>query len=329
MIFEKADKQHIPLIQTAFDAMREDRRQRFVDYLAEPGIADFHCDRLIQSIEDGKANFDLAIKEERLEAILGIQFSPFHTYHYGIPYYKIQPGYWFNTEYKRTAEIAKAFKQQFNQSEDAVYTTRVSADESNITYALCEQGFRPVGTSVRMVLRDQEIKNQIDRLHERQYDNFQLRNARPDDVEALKRIGGNDHAYSHFFHEARFPQAKTQELFAIWTQKSVEGMADAVIVIEQNGEIAGFCSLLSNKALLSYVNVVIGVIDFIVIDSRFQGKGLGSLLLGAALEWFQGKVNRIELRTMAENVKAVRFYQTHGFRLLSADQHLHYWIPSP
>ena len=329
MIFENAGKQHIPLIQSAFEAMRKDRRNRFVDYLAEPGVTDFHRDRLVRSIEGSKANFDVILNKDRIEAILGIQFSPFHSEHYGVSYYKIQPGFWFTNEFNDVLKIAKKFTQQFDHSEEAVYATRVDADESNITYALCKQDFRPVGTSVRMVLRDQEIKNQIDRLHERQYDYLQIRDAKPQDIEALKRIGGNDHAYSHFFHEARFPQAKTQELFAIWTQKSVEGMADAVIVIEQNGEIAGFCSLLSNNALLSYVNLTIGVIDFIVIDSRFQGQGLGSLLLGAALEWFQGKVNRIELRTMAENVKAVRFYQTHGFRLLSADQHLHYWTKSP
>ncbi|MDP8242690.1 MAG: GNAT family N-acetyltransferase [Candidatus Hinthialibacter antarcticus] len=329
MKFEAAKPEHIPLIQDAFDAMREDRRRRFVDYLAEPGVTDFHRDRLVRSIEENKATFEVVFDGDRLAAIIGIQQSAFHTNHYGVPYYKIQPGFWFTNDYGVVSKIAQALQQKMQIPERAVYTTRVDADESNITYALCEQGFRPVGTSVRMVLRDQELKNQIDRLHERQYDNFQIRNAGPQDVDALKRIGGSDHAYSHFFHEAKFPQAKTQELFAIWTQKSAEGMADAVIVIEQDGEIAGFCSLLSNNALLSYINLSIGVIDFIVVDSRFQGKGLGSLLLGAALEWFQGKVNRIELRTMAENVKAIRFYQTHGFRLLSADQHLHYWTDSP
>ena len=213
--------------------------------------------------------------------------------------------------------------------EPAVFTTRVDADDPGVIYALCAQGFRPVGTSVRMVLRDAEIKNQIDRLHDRQYDDSQIRNAQPGDIDALKRIGGSDHAYSHFFHEARFARTKTQELFAIWSQKSVEGMANAVIVIEHKNEVVGFCSLLSNNALLPYINLSIGVIDFIVIDARVQGRGLGSLLLSAALEWFQGKVNRIELRTMAENLKAIRFYQTHGFRLLSADQHLHYWTGTP
>lgn len=211
----------------------------------------------------------------------------------------------------------------------SVYTTRVDADETNVIYALCEQGFRPVGTSVRMVLCDTEFKKQIDRLHKQQYDTIQIRQAAPSDVEALMSIGGSDHAYSHFFHEARFPKPKTQDLFAIWTKKSVEGMADAVFVIESGGDIAGFCSLLSNNALLSYVNLKIGVIDFIVVGSRFQGQGLGSLLLGAALEWFQDKVNRVELRTMAENLRAIRFYQTHGFRHLSADQHLHYWTITP
>ena len=52
------------------------------------------------------------------------------------------------------------------------------------------------------------------------------------------------------------------------------------------------------------------------VHPRWQGRGIGRLLLGAALDWADRVgIERMELNVLADNHRAVRLYEHHGFVL--------------
>ncbi|PTM57860.1 GNAT family N-acetyltransferase [Desmospora activa] len=67
---------------------------------------------------------------------------------------------------------------------------------------------------------------------------------------------------------------------------------------QQNGYIYGFC-----------------------VDPEFQGQGLGTAILSAALQRFQDQVETFSLEVVAENRHALRLYERCGFRFLSQDDY--------
>jgi ribosomal protein S18 acetylase RimI-like enzyme len=140
----------------------------------------------------------------------------------------------------------------------------------------------------------------------------------------LQAMITKSHKHSHFFREVRFPQEKTKELFAEWIRKCAGGLADIIFVAEKNESIIGFCSLLSNTSLLNFIHKKVGIIDFIVVDETAQGLGIGKSLLDRTFAHF-ADTGLIELRTMADNIGAIRFYHHNGFSILSSDQYYHYW----
>lgn len=71
----------------------------------------------------------------------------------------------------------------------------------------------------------------------------------------------------------------------------------AVSVYESEGKLCGFIGLQD-----SYI-------AGLFVDPTMQGHGIGSLLLGDC----QSRYNRLSLDVFAENPRAKRFYERHGF----------------
>lgn len=54
----------------------------------------------------------------------------------------------------------------------------------------------------------------------------------------------------------------------------------------------------------------------LLVDSRFQQKGIGRRLLEATLDWINSlspRVNRIRISTLPENAVALNLYKSSGF----------------
>ena len=58
-----------------------------------------------------------------------------------------------------------------------------------------------------------------------------------------------------------------------------------------------------------------GYIDFIAVDPRWRGKGIGRMLLAAAVHWMFSfpSVQHIDLVVVSSNTAAVRLYESFGF----------------
>jgi ribosomal protein S18 acetylase RimI-like enzyme len=66
----------------------------------------------------------------------------------------------------------------------------------------------------------------------------------------------------------------------------------------------------------------------VAVGARFQGRGLGSELVHAALHWFarQG-VSHVSVVTQGRNSAAQALYQRCGFRTAATQWFYHRWFP--
>ncbi|RJP19056.1 MAG: GNAT family N-acetyltransferase [Candidatus Omnitrophota bacterium] len=319
-----ANESHIHQIREAFAQLRERRAMDYVDYLALPSIADFHCDRIVHAIRSSSNPITLFIEKGILAALVGIQPSAWHTNHYNIPYFKIQPLFLFTEDATTVNAVVTQMVASLCNRPDALYTTRIEAREPILPHIFGRHGFADVGVSVRLSASPQGIPY-VDNSNTCTYDTFIIRNYGSRDLPFLQEIARESHRYSHFFREIRFPRERTQDLFAEWIRQCADGIAQQIFTAEQAGSVIGFSILLTSNSLSSYIQKRIGVVDFIVVDKHVQGKGIGKALLQTSMKWFQDRVDLVELRTMADNLQAIRFYEKNGFRILSVDHHFHYW----
>lgn len=91
-------------------------------------------------------------------------------------------------------------------------------------------------------------------------------------------------------------------------QQAVGETLARIIVAEVDGVVVGWCSRSARRAY----------IPFLFVMPELQGHGLGSLLLRrmeSILE-LEG-ADRVQLETPADNVRAVRFYEKQGYRILA------------
>lgn len=324
MDIELLSQQSPEQIAKAFERFDLQHRHSAVGYLADAGITRFHLDRMLKAAEKLSPNLPIyAITDDNgIAAIVGISPSKWHEEIYGVPYYKIAPFYVMTESYNEIHEIVNGFKNQLCNASHAVYTLRMDAQQ-HLAYELSKQDFVFVGTSIRYHLGESKFKS-IQQISDTANHSLTIRDYDANDLTAVQQIARNGHRHSHFFHEPRFGFEQTQNLFAEWIQQCAKGDAK-IWVAENGGKIIGFASCLETHTLQPYIQKRIGIIDFIVVDPEAQGMGAGKNLLQHTLQWFKDRVDDVELRTMADNLQAIRFYEAYGFRVLSSDHHFHLW----
>jgi ribosomal protein S18 acetylase RimI-like enzyme len=313
-------------IERAFGRFDEQRSHSAVGYLKEEGITRFHCDRMLKAAKQPNPNYPIFViqHENEILAVVGSSKSNWHEDIYGVPYYKINPLYVFTDQPHQIQEMVTLFRDKLFTAKGAVYTVRVDAQQHGLGYEMTKQGYGFVGCSIRYHLGERKLK-EIGDFDTVSNDTLTIRDYDAGDLEKIQDIAKTGHRHSHFFQEPRFGFEQTQNLFSHWLEKCANGAGERIWVAERDGEVLGFSSILLSNALQPYINKRIGVIDFIVVGPNAQGLGVGKSLLQYSLQWFQDRVDDVELRTMADNLQAIRFYESHGFRALSADHHFHLW----
>ncbi|MCC6616707.1 MAG: GNAT family N-acetyltransferase [Anaerolineae bacterium] len=198
------------------------------------------------------------------------------------------------------------------ESIDCLYFL-ADADDAQ-TIALAEQhGFQLV--DIRLTLRLDSWAE-----HSGGSPSPHVRNASANDVEALKAIARLSHEDSRFFYDAHFSRERCAELYAVWIEKSCAGYADAALVFDDGSGAAGYitCHLDADNG---------GSIGLVGVAQDQQGKGAGSALVSAAVDWLvQAGAAPITVVTQGRNARAQRLYQRHGFVTESLQLWYHRWF---
>lgn len=140
-----------------------------------------------------------------------------------------------------------------------------------------------------------------------------VRQARPGDIPALSALAR--HTYAETFGHSLTPEELAQQLGDTRSEACLaKALETGVILIAQDDDIiAGYVRLCEPRLPVECSNND-RQLDSIYVHPDQQGKGVGGLLMQAALAhpFLQG-AEKLFLDVWEENEKAVRFYAKHGF----------------
>lgn len=105
-----------------------------------------------------------------------------------------------------------------------------------------------------------------------------------------------------------------------WSVKQFEEAVSSYqsTVIEQNGQVVGFCIL---QPVLDEANLLL-----MAIDPAQQGKGLGYQILDASLNMLKNNPIQIFLEVRESNIAAINLYQKSGFHQIDLRKN---YYPNP
>lgn len=119
-------------------------------------------------------------------------------------------------------------------------------------------------------------------------------------------------------HESRFKKDlrllhKFESLYQNWLKKSLTGeLADKVFVYKDlnSNRIVGFITASCKNR--------IGKIGLIAVNENHRGKGIGTMLLQKAEDWFrEQEATRIEVVTQSDNKSACGLYEKNNYHIKS------------
>lgn len=150
---------------------------------------------------------------------------------------------------------------------------------------------------------------------------LRVRQARPEDLEALKAIARTAHRDTRFYFDPGFPNTRCDDLYALWIEKSCGEFADAVFVAEHASRPSGYvtCHVECGHGK--------GRIGLVGVAEHARGHGAGKALVRRACAWL-GKhgCERVQVVTQGRNVPAQRLYERVGFLTRSAQPWFHKWF---
>ncbi|OGV50884.1 MAG: hypothetical protein A2X49_05570 [Lentisphaerae bacterium GWF2_52_8] len=144
-----------------------------------------------------------------------------------------------------------------------------------------------------------------------------VRLARPEDREEVMRIARENFIFSRFHLDPMIPRDTANEIKAQWAGNFFNGKrGDAMLIAENEGELAGFCQMLFKDGLAT--------IDLIAVEKKHRRLGLSAALVAAAESHYTKKATRMLVGTQVANIPSMRSYEKAGFRIRDSKYIFHY-----
>lgn len=122
---------------------------------------------------------------------------------------------------------------------------------------------------------------------------------------------------SHLHADRRLPLEQTRRLYAAWACNDARGRAQRTIVARAGGAIVGYVTVLRTETT--------AVIDLVAVDPAWQGRGVGSAMLGAFIAWIAPQDVPATVGTQATN-RALALYRRLGFVPTATHFTYHLWL---
>ena len=144
-----------------------------------------------------------------------------------------------------------------------------------------------------------------------------IRRATVDDIPALGRLGASLVRAHHDFDPERFlaESPDTASRYGSFLGTQLEKSDVAVLVAEQEGVVIGYVYTAVEGYDYMSLRGPAGVLQDIVVDPVHRNRGVGRMLLDAALDFLRSRrAPRAVLSTAARNEAAQRLFERAGFR---------------
>ena len=125
---------------------------------------------------------------------------------------------------------------------------------------------------------------------------------------------------SRFNTDKKFPPQAFESLYKTWINKSVsKEIADDIIIYTLEGKLGGIVTVSIKNG--------VGNIGLFGIDESMRGKGIGTLLLQAAITYFaDNNCTRAQVVTQKDNEAARGLYEKCGLTLIEQKYCYHIWL---
>lgn len=195
-------------------------------------------------------------------------------------------------------ELAKTIIEDFKKRKLEYVTTRIKASDFSTIHALESQGFRLVDG---YLILEANVGN------EKSSEN--IREGTLKDLESLQGIAGSSFSQTRFYNDPQIKKYQADKIYSEWIKNSVlKKNADLVLVWTENSRICGFTTIRKN-----------GNIVLIAVSREKQGRGIGKLLVKAALKKFsEWGVKTSSIETQMTNISALRTYMSCGYKITAS-----------
>ena len=140
------------------------------------------------------------------------------------------------------------------------------------------------------------------------------------DLPAIERLARAAHGDTRFFFDPSFPREAVKRLYQGWIRQSCFTLNGTVLVLRSECEAAGYLSCEIDEERN-------GRIGLLAVAPAYRGRGFGSMLLEAGLEWFSAKeAQSVTVVTQGRNIAAQRLYQKAGFLINKTEAWHHKWF---
>ena len=196
---------------------------------------------------------------------------------------------------------------------------RIHGDQLAPMHALEDQGFRYYETLIWPTVRCDAA--------DPDYAQFGVREMRAEDVERVVAIAErNQFARGHFYCDPGFDPKVIDRFFGTWIRNAFE-RGQPVIVIEDEGEVAGYFALEMPELLTRFLGHTYGGMRSLGLSPASRGKGLGLRIFRGAISYLRSRgATYIDSGYAAKNHISARLHVLTGFFSAYEDVTLHRWL---
>lgn len=144
-----------------------------------------------------------------------------------------------------------------------------------------------------------------------------IRKAEPRDLPALGRLGAMLVRTHYEFDRQRFlaPTDGIENGYAAFLGRALQSPDDCVFVADDDGQIIGYTYAALEPLSWKDLRGPAGFVHDVAVEASSRRKGVGTLLMNAAMEWLREHgAPRVILGTAARNQAAHALFHRLGFR---------------
>jgi dTDP-4-amino-4,6-dideoxy-D-galactose acyltransferase len=136
----------------------------------------------------------------------------------------------------------------------------------------------------------------------------------------IVQLAKTSFGFSRFLNDPYLPVIKAKNIYADIAGNAFGKPGRFFVVINRMDTLAGFL-LFSN-----HTSNLLSRIELLAINPLYKGHGIGHLLISAMEQHVaQDKIKTIKVGTQLNNIDAINFYLSYGFRLIESNSIYHYW----
>lgn len=231
---------------------------------------------------------------------------------------KIDPDPWLSEILERPAFRVSSGSGEQRLAEHGFYFAKVPTTELKQLAALQQAGFQVVEVNITL-----DRKPVVEASHARPFtaiSGVEVRNANDKDWPALLEIAERAFVYSRFHLDPKFPNHLADRIKRDWIQSySIGKRGERTLVVLVDGTPAGFIAQLHLREDGKHIKVI----DLMAVDARFQGRGLGRVLMDEFIRVNAKDCDLLRVGTQVANVPSLSLYTGSGFRISHSNYVLH------